>query len=134
MDNLLICSISKKVKPGSIGSSSSSRSQDRLIGPLPAKCWPEDFNAMFIHNIQIKGEERIGLSGWRRRYHYQYHHNYLPPPLPPRLLQMKRWGEESREEEPQKSQSHSHSCRLINNLSIILQKNINKSSTVNICI
>ena len=44
------------------------------------------------------------------RYHYQYHHNYLPPPLPSQLSQMKRWGEESREEEPQKTQSHSHSC------------------------
>ena len=43
------------------------------------------------------------------RYHYQYHH-YLPTPLAPQLLQMKRWGKESREEEPQKTQSHSHSC------------------------
>ena len=39
----------------------------------------------------------------------------VPPQLPttttsPQLLQMKRWGEESREEEPQKTQSHSHSC------------------------
>ena len=30
-------------------------SQDRLIGPLPAKCGPQSFHATCIHNIQIKG-------------------------------------------------------------------------------
>ena len=46
----------------SSSSSSSRSSQDRLIGPLPAKCWPEAFHATFIHNIQRKGEDRIGWS------------------------------------------------------------------------
>ena len=32
--------------------------QDGLIGPLPAKCWPEAFHATFIHNIQIEKEGR----------------------------------------------------------------------------
>ena len=44
------------------------------------------------------------------RYHNQYHHNYLPPRVAPQLFQIKRWGEESREEQPQKTQSHFHSC------------------------
>ena len=35
-------------------------SHDRLIGSLPAKCWPEAFHATFIHNIQRNGEDRIG--------------------------------------------------------------------------
>ena len=37
--------------------SSSSSSQDRPIGPLPAKRWPEAFHAIFIHNIQRKWED-----------------------------------------------------------------------------
>ena len=44
------------------------------------------------------------------RYHYQYHHNYLPPPLASQTLTDEEVGEESREEEPQKTQSHSHTC------------------------
>ena len=46
----------------------------------------------------------------------------VPPPLPPppKLLQMKRCGRESREEEPQKTQSHSHSCSL-RSRSVILE-------------
>ena len=82
-------------------SSSSSSSQDRPIGPLPAKCWPEAFHSTFIHNIRERGTTE--------RNYYQYHHNCLPP-LASQLLQMKRWGEESKEEEPQKTQIHSHSC------------------------
>ena len=40
-------------------SSSSSTSQDRPIGPLPAKCWPEAFQATFIHNIRDReGDDR----------------------------------------------------------------------------
>ena len=38
--------------------SSSSSSQDRQIGRLPAKYWPVAFHATFIHNIQRKGEDR----------------------------------------------------------------------------
>ena len=38
-----------------------------------------------------------------------HHHNYLPPPLPPSSYRLRGGGEESREEEPQKTQSHSHS-------------------------
>ena len=56
--------------------------QDRLIGPLPAKCGPEAFHATFIHNIQRKGEDRIG---WRRSLGTTistktttYHHLYPP--------------------------------------------------------
>ena len=40
----------------------SSSSQDRPIGLLPAKCWPEAFHATFIHNIQRKEEDRIWWS------------------------------------------------------------------------
>ena len=39
------------------------------------------------------------------RYHYQYHHHSPPPSLTDEEV-----GEESREEKPQKTQSHSHSC------------------------
>ena len=41
-------------------SSSSSSFQDRLIGPLSAKFWPEAFHATFIENIQREEEDRIG--------------------------------------------------------------------------
>ena len=96
--------------------SSSSSSHDRPIGPLPAKCWPEAFHATFIHHIRERGKtERMEE---KLRYHYQYHHNYLPPPLAPQLLQME-VGEESREEEPQKTQSHSHSCSFRSRLVIL---------------
>ena len=44
------------------------------------------------------------------RCHYQYHHNYLPPTLAPPTLTDEDVGEESKEEEPQKTQSHSDSC------------------------
>ena len=42
-----------------VKSSSSSSSQDKLLGPLQPKCWPEAFHATFIHNIQRKYEDRI---------------------------------------------------------------------------
>ena len=94
--------------PTSCSSSSSSSSQERPMGPLPAKCWPEAFHATFIHNIRERGKaERMEE---KLRYHYPYHHNYLPPPLAPQLLQMKMLGEENRKQESQKTQSHSHSC------------------------
>ena len=35
---------------------SSSSSQDRPLGPLLAKCWPEAFHATFIHNIRERGK------------------------------------------------------------------------------
>ena len=92
----------------SSSSSSSSSSQDRPIEPLPAKCWPEAFHATFIHNIRERGKTETMEENLRN--YYQYHHNYLPPPPAPQLLQMKRWGKESKEEETQKTQSHSHSC------------------------
>ena len=44
------------------------------------------------------------------RYYSQYHHDYLPPPLAPPTLTDGEVGRESREEEPQKTQSDSHSC------------------------
>ena len=70
--------------------------------------WPEAFHATFIHNIQRKGKK--GQDGAEAQVPLP-----LPPQLPtttttPKLLQMKRWGEESREKEPQKTQSHSHAC------------------------
>ena len=63
---------------------SSRKSQDRLKGPLPAKCWPEAFHATFIHNISEKRGRQDRME--KLRYPYQYHHNYLPPPLLPQLL------------------------------------------------
>ena len=64
-------------------------------------------NYFSIHSQHSKKEGRQGMIELKLRYYYQYHHNY-----PPQLLQMKRWGEERREEEPQKTQSHSHSHTL----------------------
>ena len=88
-------------------------SQNGQLSQFPARCWREAFHATFIHNIQGKGEHRIG---WRSSLgtpistttttHHNYH--YLAPTN--QLLQIKRWAEESREEKPQKTQSHSHSC------------------------
>ena len=46
---------------GYVGNSSSSSSQDRPIGPLPAKCWPEAFHATFIHNIRESVKAKIRL-------------------------------------------------------------------------
>ena len=55
------------------GGSSSSSSQDRLIGPRPAKCWPEAFHATLIHSIRERGKtERMEE---KLRYRYQYHHH-----------------------------------------------------------
>ena len=39
--------------------SSSSSSQDRSIGPRPAKCWPEAFHATFIHSIRERGKTEM---------------------------------------------------------------------------
>ena len=85
-------------------SSSSMSSQDKLIGPLRAKCWPEAFHATFIHNIERKGEDRIG---WRRRLGTTMILS-VPPQLPtttttPPTLTDEEVGEESKEEEPQKT-------------------------------
>ena len=69
---------------------------------------PEAFHATFIHNIQRNGEDKIGwsrsLGTTMSTTTTAYHHHYPPN------SQIKRWGEQSREEEPQKTQSHSHSC------------------------
>ena len=46
----------------SSSSVSSSSSQDRLIGPLPAKCWPEAFHATFIHDIERKVDRMDGAE------------------------------------------------------------------------
>ena len=62
----------------------SSSSQDRPIGQLPAKFWPEAFHATFIRNIRERGKtERMEE---KLRSYYQYHHKYLPPPLAPSTL------------------------------------------------
>ena len=65
----------------------------------------------FFH-IQSQHSEKGGIQDRMKeklRYNYQYHHTYLPPPLPPNSYRS-RGGEERREEEPRKTQSHSHSC------------------------
>ena len=56
---------------------SSSRSfQDRPIGKLPAKCWPEAFHATFIHNIREKGKAE------RMEEKLRYYALSVPPQLP----------------------------------------------------
>ena len=51
-------------------------------------------------------------KGWRRSLGTAINTTTTIPTTTtsPQLLQMKRWGEKSSEEEPQKTQSHSHSC------------------------
>ena len=68
-------------------------------------------NYFSIHSQHSKKEGRQGRIELKLRYYYQYHLNHPPPLLPPQLLQMKRWGEERREEKPQKTQSHSHTLK-----------------------
>ena len=93
----------------SSSSSSSSSSQNTLLSPFPARCWPEAFQAAFIHNIQRKGEGRRDRMDEKQKYHYisttttAYHHQSPP------LVQSKRRGEKisyriekSMEEEHQK--------------------------------
>ena len=53
-----------------------------VLSPFLARSWPDDVHATFIHNIQRKGEDRIG---WRRSLVYTicattttYHHHYPP--------------------------------------------------------
>ena len=70
---------SGEVGVGSSSSSSSSSAQDRLIGPLPEKCWPEALYATFTAHSERGRQDRMKQT---LRYHYQYH-NYLPPALPP---------------------------------------------------
>ena len=92
------------------GCSSSRTSQDRLLSPFPARIWPEAFHASFVHNIQRKGEGKIG---WRRSIGTTistttttYHHTI------PQLLQIKRWGEERRRKNLRKlshTPIHAHS-------------------------
>ena len=89
-----VCLSSLLGHPCSSSSSSSSRcssSQDRPIGPLPAKCWPEAFHATFIHNIRerMKTErmEQKSLGTTISTTTTTYHHHQAP-----QLLQMKRWG------------------------------------------
>ena len=96
LENLLILNmgiyLSTKSNFEAISFNSSSRSsQDRLTGPLPAKCWPDTFHETYIHNIQRKRENRIG---WIRSL------GTTISTTTPQLLQIKRWGQESKEEEP----------------------------------
>ena len=63
----------------------------QTLSSLQARCWPEAFHATFIHNIQRKGEDRIG---WRRSRRSTisttttfYHHHY-----PQTLTENETWG------------------------------------------
>ena len=49
---------------GSSGSSSSS-SQDILLSPFPARCWPQAFHAAFIYNIQRRGKTQDWIFVFR---------------------------------------------------------------------
>ena len=85
------CSSSSSTSSSSSSSGSSSSSQDRLLGQFPARSWPEPFHATFIHNIQRKGEDRIGLGrSWGTTISVttttNYHH------YPPTLTEQEVWG------------------------------------------
>ena len=48
---------------------------DILLGPFPARCWPETFHAIFTHR-QAYNNEKTGLNGGEVEFHF------VPPQLP----------------------------------------------------
>ena len=61
-----------------VQSSGNSRSsQDGLLSPFPARCWPEAFHANSFTRFRETG--KIGYDGGDAyRYQYQHHHAQLP--------------------------------------------------------
>ena len=87
--------------------SSSNSSRDWLWSSFPARCWPTDFRASFIHNIPRKEENMIG---WRRSSSTTLstttttHHHHYPPTLTEQEVGREKWGGSTSE-----TQSLSHS-------------------------
>ena len=90
------------------GGSSSRSSQDKRLSPFPARSWPEAFHATFIHNIQRKGQDRIGcrrsLGNPVSTTTTTYHHHY------PQTLTEQEVGGGKKGGRTLETQSHSHSC------------------------